>query len=73
MPVFKTETISSESIITECSCDNSQTPVGAHFGARTCLCEALHDPDLQQVIAAWPTLPTSIQRAVVALVASQTQ
>ena len=70
-PVFKTETNSNESRISECSCDNSETPVGAHFGARTCLCASTNDAELQTLISAWADLPASIRQAIAAIVASQ--
>jgi hypothetical protein len=59
-PAFETDPHSAEPADTPTT--SADTPI------RDALPDALIDPDLVRIVGAWPTLPDSIRRAVLALV-----
>jgi hypothetical protein len=60
LPVFETEPHSAERADPPTTSANSPVPYA--------LPDALTDPGLARIVGAWPTLPKSIRRAVLALI-----
>jgi hypothetical protein len=67
LPVFKTESASPQDPTSQTTCGNSTSPLVLQLVPNSEKHPPL-DPELSQVVDAWPTLPEPIRRAILSMV-----